>query len=254
MRLQGYGTWRQDVILRAGQRVGFNENLQEYRLASLDARSLKPDAEVFLRGSLRGKGGQILEDIEPGFYDIEVREAGTRPWKDLVNLQPGEPWKLLLPMNRGFNVGIFPGRLTGQYINSVDRKYGTRTSAEWALQGVSDGLARLAAFNVVFSHYDGFPVAKKVLKDVRDETWKGLVFSEINTAFLRKKAKELDLDAILLLAVAVPGDSGPYELYVFDAQNDHLYRVRGTWRSGSMTPQIATATEDVLRQFLKAVR
>jgi hypothetical protein len=254
MRLAGYRTWREDTLLRAGQRLSFNETLQEYRLASVDARGLKSDAEVLLNGVLKGTGGKTIEDIEPGFYGIEVRVPGSRRWKDIVNLQPGEPWKLLEPLSRKFNIGVFPGQLSGEYMNSVDRRYGNRTGAEWALLGISEGLAQMPEFTVTFSHYDGFPVAKTSKKDIKDQTWKGLIFVEINTSFLRRKAMELDLDAILLPSVTFSAHSGPFNVYVYDVQNNKILESSGVWKDGRMTKDIAGATADVLRRFLTAAQ
>ena len=250
MRLAGYRTWKEDILLRAGQRLSFNESLQEYRMASVDTRSLKPDAEVLLNGVVKGTGGKTIEDIEPGFYGIEVREPGLRPWKDIVNLQPGEPWKLLVPVSRKFNIGVFPGQMSGDYMNSVDRRYGTRTGAEWALLGLSEGLARMPQFEVTFSHYDGFPVAKTTKKDIKDQTWKGLIFVEINTTFLRRKAMELDLDAVLLPSVKFSAGSGPFNVYVYDVYNNRVLETSGIWKDGKMTGDIAGATADVLHKFL----
>jgi hypothetical protein len=250
MRLTGYRTWREDVVLRAGQVVKFNEALEEYRLASLDVTKLGANAEVLLNGIVSGKGGKMIEDIEPGFYSVEVREPGLRRWRDTVNLQPGEPWKLDLPSVRAFNVGIFPGILSGRYINFVDRNYGSLTSAQWAMLGVAEGVSKMAQFKVAFSHYDGLPVAKTEVKEIKDKTWKGMIFKELDTGFLRDKGKDLGLDVILLPKVEASGDTGPYTIYAFDVENDKTYQVRGIWGHGMLTRDVAGGTEEVLRRLL----
>jgi hypothetical protein len=139
-------------------------------------------------------------------------------------------------------------------MNSVDRRYGNRTGAEWALLGISEGLAQMPEFTVTFSHYDGFPVAKTSKKDIKDQTWKGLIFVEINTSFLRRKAMELDLDAILLPSVTFSAHSGPFNVYVYDVQNNKILESSGVWKDGRMTKDIAGATADVLRRFLTAAQ
>ena len=252
LRMAGHQSWKQDVMLRAGHRVSFNETLPLVRLAALDVRSLGADAEIFLNGLSRGNGGQVIDGIEPGFYGVEVRRPSTRPWKDLVNLQMGDPYQLLVPIIVPYNVGVFPGRLTGSYVNYLNRDYGSRTSGEWALWGMDDALRRAPEFNVVYSSYDGFAIPKRDVSDIRKETWKGLVFTQINTAFLRKKAKEMELDAILLIEFGDPGNAGPIEVHMYDPEADRMYLTRSTWKAGNIASQVAKATTEVLGKFVDA--
>lgn len=174
-----------------------------------------------------------------------------RPWKDVVNLQVGEPYNLFVPVSRPFNLAVFPAHMSGTYANYVDRAYGTLTSAEWALRGVSEAVVRETQFSLRYTYYDGFSIPQNVLDDVRRESWKGLIFSEVNTAFLRKKATELDVDAILLAVVTFPGNTGTIDIFVYDPKLDRLHRAHGTWRSGNTTGRTKEVTSEALNTFLE---
>ena len=69
MKFIGYRDWKEEVLLRAGQRTNLNGTLQAFRLAVLDARDVSTNAEIFLNDKLRGAGGQLIDgsaDIEGG--------------------------------------------------------------------------------------------------------------------------------------------------------------------------------------------
>jgi hypothetical protein len=251
LRLFAHREWKEEILLLGGKRLSLSPALVPLRLASLDARSLAPDVEIFLNDKSRGNGGQIIDGIEPGSYTVEVHQPRMRPWKDVVNLQVGEPYNLFVPVSRPFNLAVFPAHMSGNYANYVDRAYGTLTSAEWALRGVSEAVVRETQFSLRYTYYDGFSIPKNVLDDVRRESWKGLIFSEVNTAFLRKKATELDVDAILLAVVTFPGNTGTIDIFVYDPKLDRLHRAHGTWRSGNTTGRTKEVTSEALNTFLE---
>jgi len=252
MRLPGYTTWKEEVVLRAGQQLNLTEVLHESKLAALDVRSVDSSFDVFMNGALRGRGGSIIDGIEPGAYEVEVRRPRSRTWKETMSLQAGETRDLYVPVMNAYRTAIFPGRLTGKYIDYVSRKHGTRTSGEWALLGVHEALQREPGFQLVYTHYDGFSIPKQTLSDIQKNTWKGLLAPEVDTAFLRKKGREMDLDAILMLVFVDPGDSGPILVYVYDPRNDQMFQASGSWRTGNTTSQVTKVTEATLDQFVQA--
>ena len=252
MRLPGYTTWKEEVVLRAGQQLNLTEVLHESKLAALDVRSVDSSFDVFMNGALRGRGGSIIDGIEPGAYEVEVRRPRSRTWKETMSLQAGETRDLYVPVMNAYRIAIFPGRLTGKYIDYVSRKHGTRTSGEWALLGVHEALQREPGFQLVYTHYDGFSIPKQTLSDIQKNTWKGLLAPEVDTAFLRKKGREMDLDAILMLVFVDPGDSGPILVYVYDPRNDQMFQASGSWRTGNTTSQVTKVTEATLDQFVQA--
>jgi hypothetical protein len=251
MRLSGYRIWLDEVTLRAGQRLVFNEILSPYTLAMLDARNIEDSTEIYVDGSFRGKGGGLIDEIQPGDREIEARRPHARPSKQTVRFEAGEITAVHLVAPSAYQIGVFPGRFTGQYVNYVDGRYGTRTSSEWALLGLHDALTRQPSFKVAYSFYAGFAVSMQAIPGLQKGSWKGLFGVQVNTAFVRKKARELDLDAVLLLAYSDPGYSGPIAVYVYDVERDQLYSTEGTWKVGNLTPAVAGVASRALEQFLK---
>lgn len=250
MRLPGYQVWREEVVLRGGQRLGLSELLNPYTLAMLDTRSVEDTAEIYIDGALRGKGGTIIEDIEPGEHQIEARRARSRAWRQTMRPQAGEMESLLLAVADPHNAAVFPGRFTGQYVNNLAPRYGKRTHPEWALLGVHDALTQEPSFRLTFTRYDGFSIPRQTIAEIQKHTWRGLISFEVNTAYLRQKARAMNLDAVVLLAFSDPGETGPIDVYVYDPEIDRLHHAHSTWRPGNTTGQVAKATREALSAFI----
>jgi uncharacterized caspase-like protein len=252
MQLEGHLIWEDEVVLRSGQHLAFNEQLKPHFLAMLDTRSIDPGIEIYVDGFFRGKGGTVISDIQPGERVVEARRARSRRWSQTVAFQPGRIEQLVLAVPSPYRVGVFPGRFTGQYVHYVNSKYGSRTSAEWALAGLNDALTQEPGVKLTYSFYDGFAVQKQALAELQKQSWKGLITSDVNTAFLRRKARDMDLDAVVLLAYSDPGDAGPIDVYVYDPERDQLHKAHGSWRTGNLSTQVTKVARGALEQFLKA--
>jgi hypothetical protein len=208
--------------------------------------------EIFLNGSLRGKGGQLIEGLEPGTYEIEARKPHSRPWKDRITLVEGA----VLPMEakfEGYRLAIFPGRMTGRYVSKLSQG---QKNSQWILTGVGNGGGATfyaGALKTAFSYYPypNFGVKESPLEELENGTWKGIVFVELDEQFLFRKGRELDVDAVLTFEVDISDNSGPVRAYLADLLTNRVYRYKGDWKSGRLSTDVATGVRDVISQFRK---
>jgi hypothetical protein len=103
VRLEGYESWSQAVVVRQDEHLSFHAPLVPLRrnLGKLNVRSHPPRALIALDGVPLGKvTPQCLGQVPAGTHVLDLTLAGFRPWNGTVAVEEGRSRDLLVTLRR----------------------------------------------------------------------------------------------------------------------------------------------------------
>lgn len=164
----------------------------------IELPGLPEDAEVFVNGSLKGRGVTRVELILPANYHVMVRRKGFRPWTTSVLLGDGQTVRLQ-PEFKPLRLAIFPIRRTGVWAGESERE-----TSDWVTAAL-DFAARQAGFAVSHSVHVNRGQWESAGEDLRKvpglvkDAW-GLGGANLDLA--ATQGQKLDVDGVVFFQIS----------------------------------------------------
>lgn len=219
--------------------------------AALQVTEVPPDAKVFLNGAEKGSGPQQFTQLAPGQYEVMVRRAGYRPFKQTITLAGGQAARVEAHLDV-LRLALFPIRRTGSWTSPEAQTTGwvgraVKTAAE------KSGLLLAKAVHSedpreTFKHGDDLRPDPEIGKNA----WS--FFSNPEVEFAARKGRQLEVDAVLLirLTTGASSNTGTWKAYLVETAGGTVLDDGGIWPYRGSTTALTAGLKPLLDRFAGA--
>ena len=93
MQKDGYAPWNKTIKIKAGREYAFTAELQG-RKGSLMIISNPSNATIYIEGKKSGRTPEVITELKPGNYSVEVKLDGYQTWSENADIVPGKETNL----------------------------------------------------------------------------------------------------------------------------------------------------------------
>ncbi len=87
LRKQGFGVYKQEVVVNEGETVEINGQLTS--MGTIVVQSGTPEVEVYLNGTYKGLAPLEIGELEPRSYEVELKKANHDSFSKTVRIEAG---------------------------------------------------------------------------------------------------------------------------------------------------------------------